>query len=122
VRADSGFDVALARAEWDYRVLAPVLANGIAVIGDPALYACAGDARVARITSDEETVVVTVLGARECVRVLGWARHPVVARSWSPADGSRALEIANDPETGSWELEITTADAGWTKVYVGRTT
>ena len=54
--ADGAYDVALEPAGWDYRVLAPVLPGGIAVIGDPALYACAGDARIADVAADGDGV------------------------------------------------------------------
>jgi len=42
--------------------------GGIAVIGDPALYACAGDARIADVVvRDAGELAVTVLGAGERV-------------------------------------------------------
>lgn len=115
--ADGSYEVSLTRAEWDYRVLAPVLSGGIAVLGDPALYACAGDARIAELALDDDTVVVTVLGAGERVRVRGWSRGPVSARAWSPSEGSVDLAVVN-AEAGTWSVEITVPDAGWIKVYV----
>ncbi len=116
--AQSGFDVVLARAEWDYRVLAPVFANGIAVVGDPTLYACVGDARIARITADDDTVVVTVVGAGEHVRLCGWSRHPVTARSWSPGAGPNEFDVERDAATGRWAIAVPGHGAGWTKVYL----
>ena len=87
---------ALARADWDYRILAPVFANGIAVVGDPDVYACAGDTRISAVTAADDGIAVTVLGAGESVRLRGWSRRPVVARSWSPGHASD-LEVANEP-------------------------
>jgi hypothetical protein len=60
--------------DWDLRVLAPVVGD-VAVIGDPSLYACAGDARIADVSAgDDERVTVTVLGAGERVTVRVWTR------------------------------------------------
>jgi hypothetical protein len=118
--ADGGFDVALESAGWDYRVAAPIVADGLAVIGDPALYACAGDARVADVAIDErgDGVVVTILGVDEHLRLVGWSRAPVEARSWSPS--TRTVEAASeyDPATGRWELALDTGPTGWTKVRI----
>ncbi len=116
--ADGTFEVMLARAEWDFRVLAPVLAGGIAVVGDPDVYACAGDTRVASITSDADSVVVTVLGAGERVRLQGWSREPVAARAWSPADGPGAVTVTPGPGSGAWVVEVPIPAAGWAKVYL----
>jgi len=118
--AADAYDVEIEPAGWDYRVLAPVLAGGIAVVGDPALYACAGDARIADVDVVDDEVVVTVLGAGERVRLVGWARTPVALRAWSPAAGSVAVEPTYDDATGTWECTITVAQAGWTKVHVRR--
>jgi hypothetical protein len=115
---DGSFEVALARTEWDYRVLAPVLERGIAVIGDPAVYACAGDARVARVAAENGAIGVTLLGAGERICVRGWSRRPVSARTWSPSGGQVALAAENDPETGAWEFEVSIGPAGWAKVFV----
>ncbi len=116
--ASGAVDVTLARADWDYRVLAPVFANGIAVVGDPDVYACAGDTRLARVVADGAGIEITVLGAGETVRVLGWASEPVGARVWSPATGSSELAVANDVAAGSWEVAIEIPAAGWAKVHV----
>ena len=116
--ADGAYEVALDSAGWDYRVLAPVLAGGIAVIGDPALYACAGDARLADVAVDSGGVVVTVLGANERVRITGWSEHPVLASSWSPAQGSRDLACARDAASGKWDVELEVGPAGWAKFHL----
>ncbi len=115
---DGGFETpALARADWDYRVVAPVSANGIAVIGDPALYACAGDARVAAVTTGDDETVVTLLGAGEVVRLRGWSRRPVVVRAWSPGYAA-GLEVENAVETGAWHVDVAIAPGGWSKVHL----
>ncbi len=101
---DSLFETgALARADWDYRVLAPVFANGVAVVGDPAVYACAGDSRLAAVSADESEVVITVLGAGETVRLVGWSRSPVSRASLVARDGfigSRAHSRRHDRHVG----------------------
>ncbi len=116
--AAGAYDVELTAAEWDYRVLAPVLAEGIAVIGDPALYTTTGDARIADVSVDGASVVVTVLGAGERVRVCGWSRRALHARSWSPAAGDSDVESSFDPESGVWEMTVAIPAAGWTKLHL----
>ena len=118
IPTDGAFEIALEPAGWDYRVLAPVLPGGIAVIGDPALYACAGDTRIADVEFDRDGVTVTVLGAGERVRIAGWSEHPIVARAWAPATGTRALESTHDAATGAWELGLDVSDAGWVKLHI----
>jgi hypothetical protein len=63
-------------------------------------------------------VVVTVLGAGERVRLVGWSRTPVEARSWSAADGSSEVAPEYDASTGRWELAVDIGSAGWTKVRI----
>src|SRR5205814_1001128 len=61
--------------DWALRVLAPVI-DGFAVIGDPSLYACAGDARIADVVAGPDSgITVTVLGAGEQVMVRCWSRE-----------------------------------------------
>jgi hypothetical protein len=94
--ADGGYDVELDARDWDLRIVAPVLDGGVAVIGDPSLYACAGDARIADVTiGSDGAVSVTVLGARERVTL----------RSWSRRDGIR-------------DVTVDVPEAGWTRVAV----
>ena len=115
---DGGCDVALVAAGWDYRVVAPVLAGGIAVIGDPALYASAGDARIAEVVADDGGVTVTVLGADEQVRLVGWSAAPISARGWSPGRGEFDAAPVFDAATGGWEITLTIGGAGWVKVHI----
>ena len=97
-------------------MLAPVLAGGVAVIGDPGLYACAGDARVADVAVEGHGVAVTVLGAGERVHVLGWSRHPVSAVAWSPDLGTTSVDAPHDALTGMWNVALELGAAGWTKL------
>ena len=105
VDADGEYDVELEPAGWDYRVLAPVLAGGIAVIGDPALYACAGDARIADVVVDADEVVVTVWVRTSTSASSAGPKPPVSARVWSPAAGTSEVEVAYDAATGMWEVD-----------------
>ncbi|HUQ40847.1 MAG TPA: hypothetical protein VM030_11920 [Acidimicrobiales bacterium] len=77
---DGGWDVALDPLDWDYRVVAPLLSGGVAVIGDPGLYATAGDMRIGGVTDDERGVRATVLGAEETVELVTWSRPSGVGR------------------------------------------
>lgn len=112
-----GYEVSLEPAEWDYRVLAPMLPGGIAVIGDPALYACAGDSRIADVVTDHEEVTVTVLGANERVHVVGYAENPISARAWSPAAGWSDVEQL-DATGAMWDVALDIGTAGWAKLHI----
>lgn len=120
LRADGDYEVVLEPSGWDYRVVAPVLPGGLAVIGDPALYATIGRARVADVALDHngDGVAVTVLGANERVCITGWSQHPLSARAWSPAAGTFAVESAYDETTGLWEVETEIGSAGWLKLHL----
>jgi hypothetical protein len=118
VPAGGAYDVGLEPAGWDYRVLAPVLHGGIAVIGDPELYACAGDARIADVAADGEGVTVTVLGANERVRVVGWSEHPITTHVWAPGTGRSDVASTYDTPAHTWETAVDVGDAGWVKLRV----
>jgi hypothetical protein len=93
--ADGGYDVELDARDWDLRVLAPVLGD-VAVIGDPSLYACAGDARIADVAiAAGGGATITVLGAGERVTVRVWSR-----------------------DRGVDDVTVDVPDAGWTRVTV----
>jgi hypothetical protein len=115
---DAGYDVALDPAGWDYRVLAPVLANGIAVIGDPAVYATAGDTRLGEVAIDGDEATVTVLGAGERVCVVGWSAGRIVARAWAPHAGAQPITATRDAATGRWELAVDVPASGWVRLHV----
>jgi len=116
---DGGYDVALDHADWDYRVLAPVLPNGIAVVGDPDVYATTGDTRIAEIAYDDAgAVTVTVLGASERVRVVGWSAGAVTARAWAPSTGAAALAVTHDDASGRWEIAVEVPPPGWTRLQL----
>ncbi len=63
-------------------------------------------------------MTVTVLGAGERVRVVGWSRRPIGARAWSPVGGSSEIIPAHDAVTGMWELMVDVPDAGWAQLHV----
>ena len=76
----AGWDVALDPAEWTHHLLAPVLGAGIAVFGDVSKHAPVGRARIGSIEVEADgSVLVTVAGAGETVRVHGWSPEPVRA-------------------------------------------
>jgi hypothetical protein len=120
VAAGDSYDVELNHKDWDLRVLAPVLLDRLAVIGDTRLYATAGDARVADVAVDADGggVTVTVLGAEETVTIAGWARDAVDARSWSPSGGTAALAVDYSNETNVWRVDVPVGGAGWTRVHL----
>ncbi len=118
--ADGAYDVVLEPRDWDYRVVAPILAGGVALIGDPKLYACSGDTRIAdvQVDDDGEGLTITVLGANEVVTLVGWSQLPISARAWSPATGATDVACTHDVASGGWDLELEIGSAGWTKLHV----
>jgi hypothetical protein len=103
-----GWRIALDPLDWDLRVLAPVLPGGIAVIGDPARYATAGDARLASVEALENGVRFTVLGAGELVTIVGWADHP------PRADDGVDLEW----EAPVWRVHVRVPESGRVSVVL----
>jgi hypothetical protein len=120
VGQNDGYDVNLERKDWDYRVLAPVLLDNIAIIGDAALYATAGDTRIGDVTIDApgDGVTAVVLGAGETVTLTGWARGPLRATAWSPATGAAELPLAHNLADGRWTVTLDVGAGGWTNVHL----
>jgi hypothetical protein len=115
---DGGYDLELDPAGWDYRVLAPVLASGVAVIGDPAAYATAGDTRLGEVETAGDESTVTVLGANERVHVVGWSAGPIVARAWAPRAGAKPITTTHDAASGRWELAVDVPATGWVRLHL----
>jgi hypothetical protein len=98
-----GWDLTLDPLGWDYRVVAPVLAGGIAVIGDPDVFVPAADRRL-RVSATADTVDAVVIGAPgETVSIVGWAAAPVVIG-------------AETHDGGVWRVEVTLPDRGWERL------
>jgi hypothetical protein len=95
--------VSLSREGWTFYVLAPVLASGLAVIGDVTKFVTAGDARL-EVSETSTGVRLIVKGPGETVTVTGWAE---VAPT-SP-DGM----IAHDSSTGVWTVDVDVPSRGW---------
>jgi hypothetical protein len=83
-----GWNVSLPSLGWDYRVVAPIV-DGVAVIGDPALYATAGDMRLHHVTDQ----TATVLGPNDDFEIV-W---------WSETDGLK-------------RQSVTIGDVGWAEI------
>jgi hypothetical protein len=117
---DGGFDLVLAPLDWDYRVLCPLLPGGLAVVGDAARYASAGDRRLAAVRATPDGAAFDVLGAAgEGVAITGWAeRRPAGARVWEAGAGRRPLPLAWDAATGRWRVELAIGAPGWAAVAV----
>lgn len=109
---DGGWDVALDFQDWDYRVVCPWL-DGIAVIGDVAKYACAGDRRLSGIARDADGLRFDVLGAPGAtVTVTGCAEDaPRRVHAWTPA-GTAVVPRDADPGAAGWAWDA--ASGFWT--------
>lgn len=113
VGPDGVLGLDLGREDWAYRVVAPVVADGLAVIGDVTKFVPAGDARIEVAVEpgdgpdDAATVVLVVKGAGETVTVTGWARRPPTAD---------VGHLVHDGDTGRWDLTVDVGPRGWTPV------
>ena len=90
------------------------------MIGDPALYACAGDAADRRRRRrDGDGVTVTVLGARRTRphrRLVGASDRG--SRVGARDRDARRSKPTHDAATGAWELELDVSEAGWVKLHI----
>ncbi len=105
---DATIPIRLEREEFDYVVLAPVLATGLAVLGDHTKFVTAGDARV-EITETSTGVRLVVKGAGETVTITGWAER-------GPTSSQGRLQF--EPSTNQWFLEVEIPSRGWAAVTV----
>ena len=106
--ADGRWPVALAKEDWTYLVVAPVLADGrLAVIGEVEKFVPAGDARI-EVTETHGGVRLLVKGAGETVTVTGWA-----ATAPTAADGS---VVVHDEASGVWTVDVEVPSRGWASV------
>jgi hypothetical protein len=100
---DASIEVSLGREGWTFHVLAPVLASGLAVIGDVTKFVTAGDARI-EVSATSAGVRLLVKGAGEVVTVTGWAES---------APSSPEGIVAYDRATGIWTTDIGVPRRGW---------
>ena len=105
---DATIPVSLGREGWTYHVLAPVLATGLAVIGDVTKFVSAGDARI-EVSQTSTGARLVVKGAGEVVTVTGWAES---------APTSPEGIVAHDPSTGVWTIDIEIPRRGWATLVV----
>lgn len=106
--ADGRWPVSLAKEDWAYLVVAPVLAAGrLAVIGDVDKFVPAGDVRI-EVTETDDGVRLLVKGAGETVTVTGWAAKAPIA-----ADDSA---VTHDEATGVWSVTVEVPSRGWNTV------
>lgn len=91
-----GWAVSLPPLGWAYAIVAPLLAGDrVAVVGDPALHATAGDARIGEVHDDGDAVRVTIIGAP--------GEHV-----------SLAARVDAEPH----RIPVTVPDRGWTVVTI----
>jgi hypothetical protein len=115
--AQPAWEVELEPLAWDYRILCPILPGDIAVVGDTARYAAAGDARLRDVRPSRTGVAFEALGAPgERFEITGWsARPPRAARAQDPT-GAQSLEVRY--HDGLFHLALTLGDRGWLRVEV----
>lgn len=109
VPGDAEIPVDLGHEDWRYLIVAPLIADRLAVFGDVSRFVPAGDARVEirPATGDDPGVSVVVKGAGEDVTITGWATStPEVDRG----------ELTFDAATGVWTLRMAVGPRGWETV------
>ena len=116
---DDGFDLELAPLDWAYRVLCPILAENVAVVGDTTLYATAGDRRVRGVEVRDGHVEVDVVGAPgESVEITGWAaRPPSRVVGWS-SHGEEDLSVSRESRTGLWRVPLVLGSSGRVRLQI----
>ena len=114
VGADHEWHVELEREQWSYRVIAPVLSCGLAVIGDVSKFVCAGDARL-EISDLGTGVGVVVKGAGETVTITGWAGSPP---RLDGRDGDDHDPLRFETATGRFAVDVAVPRRGWTTVTI----
>ena len=87
-------DVDLAPHDWVLWVLAPIV-DGVAVVGDPNLYATAGDGRIddVRSTGDGRLTVGINGAAGEFVELVGWTEDEGIWRRTLEVSGQRTSVV-----------------------------
>ena len=105
-------DTLRCRLDWQefaMHVVVPLTSRGLALIGDPARWATAGDRRIAGIRETRDGIVFEALGpSEERVLLVAYAeRAPRAVRTWTPgrARTLRADDVPPGPRSGP--------DEGW---------
>jgi len=95
VEAGGGWGGSLAWQDWDYTVLCPLLPGEVAVFGDVARYATAGDRRIAALRPADGGVRFDVLGVPgTTAEIWGWSARPLRG-------------VSEREESGLWRLRLT---------------
>jgi hypothetical protein len=95
LRSDASLAFALAPCEWSLQQIAPLLPAGLAIFGDPALYASAGDRRVRGLRAEADGAALEVLGAPgESPELCGVSLHPLEAALSIAAGDERRVPVA----------------------------
>ena len=105
---DGHWPVSLVSEDWAFLVLAPVLASGVAIVGDTSKFVTAGDARI-EVSEMGGGVRMLVKGAGEVVTLTGWCASPVAIAGHEPD---------HDVDTGVWTVAVAVPSRGWSTVDV----
>ncbi|MCB0978351.1 MAG: hypothetical protein KDB02_12920 [Acidimicrobiales bacterium] len=94
--ADASIHVDLGREEWTYHVLAPILSDGIAVIGDVTRFATVGRPLI-EVVEDADSLRVEVESPGETITITGWSERSI---------SSPGAEIRRDDTSGIWAVTL----------------
>ena len=110
----AGWSLELAPRAFDFRVLAPLAHGELAVFGDVAMFATAGDRRIRDLRASARGVAFDVLGAPgERVTITGWSARALASCSVDPGQPSG---LAHDRATGRFDVAVEIPDRGYVSV------
>lgn len=97
--------------EWGYRVHCPRSPSGIAVVGDSATFATAGQGRIGEIVPIDDGVRVRVLGPGETITITGTAPAPVTATVRTATASAEANVVTG--AGGRFDVDVAVGTTGW---------
>ena len=113
VPADGGWDLSLTPGAWDYRVLCPLLASGLALVGDPSVYATAADRRIRAVRVRDAGLELEVLGAPgERVTLRGFCRDAGVRVEVRDPGAASSAAVRPGASVGAFDVSVTLPEIG----------
>lgn len=111
---NDGWDLQLDPREYDFRVLAPLAHDEIAIFGDTRMFSTAGDRRIRDLRASARGIELDVLGAPgERVTISGWSTRALGAPVVEPA---QQCGFSHDRGSGRFDVTVEIPDRGWVRL------